>query len=570
MKSSSCHSARVKILFLAILLFAATLIGRLYFLQIVDGATYRAEAEAQYRGSRRADLNRGAIYFETKDGTLVSAATMKSGYDLAIHPNLITNATTTFEKINAILPIAQDDFFTKAGKPSNWEEIKKYLIPEIGEKLLALKIPGVETVSTNWRFYPADKLAANVLGLIGYQGDIIAGRYGLESYYEDVLKRDESNLYQNIFAEIFSGLEKTIIRKSSLEGNIVTTIEPTVENFLEKKLADLNEKWQPAETGGIIINPKTGEIYAMANLPTFNPNNFSSEGNVKIFSNPLVENAYEMGSIIKPLTVAAGLDASVITATTTYNDAGFVELNGRKISNFDKKARGVVNMQEVLNQSLNTGAVFIMRTLGRDTFSQYMFNFGIGEETGIDLPNESPGLANNLKSSRDVEPATASFGQGVSMTPIMTARALSVLANGGLLITPHLVKKIEYTAGFSKNIASDNDKRVLKKEASEEITRMLVEVVDKALLNGEVKQEHFSIAAKTGTAQIANPAGGGYFEDKFLHSFFGYFPAYEPKFLVFLYLYEPVSVNYASQTLTRPFIDIAKFLLNYYNIPPDR
>ncbi|KKT75154.1 MAG: Peptidoglycan glycosyltransferase [Parcubacteria group bacterium GW2011_GWB1_44_7] len=570
MKSNSRHSARVKILFLAILLFAGVLIGRLYFLQIVEGAIYRAEAEAQYLGGQRADFNRGTIYFENKDGTLVSAATMKSGYNLAIHPNLIANASTTFEKINAILPIAQDNFFIKAGKSSNWEEIKKYLNPETGENLLMLKIPGVEIVPANWRFYPAGKLAANVLGLVGYQGDTLAGRYGLESYYEDVLKRDESGLYRNIFAEIFSGLEKTIVKKTSLEGDIITTIEPTVENFLEKKLAALNEKWQSAEAGGIIINPKSGEIYAMANLPTFDPNNFSAESDVNIFSNPLVENAYEMGSIIKPLTVAAGLDAGVITATTTYNDTGFIELNGRKISNFDKKARGIVDTQEVLNQSLNTGATFIMRKLGQKTFSQYFWNFGIGEETGIDLPNESPGLAENLKSSRDLEHATASFGQGIALTPIMTARALSILANGGFLITPHLVKKIEYTAGFSKNISGGNDKRVIKKETSEEITRMLVEVVDKALLNGQIKQEHFSVAAKTGTAQIANPAGGGYFEDQFLHSFFGYFPAYEAKFLVFLYLYKPVGVNYASQTLTQPFIDIAKFLLNYYNIPPDR
>ncbi|MFA6273350.1 MAG: penicillin-binding protein 2 [Candidatus Paceibacterota bacterium] len=560
----------MKILFLGILLFAGVLVSRLYFLQVVMGATYRAEAEAQYLGSRRADFNRGMIYFENKDETLIPAATTKSGYTLAIHPNLITNATTTFEKIETVLVIDRDNFFARAAKLSNWEEIEKYLSPKTGEKLLTLKMPGVDMVPINWRFYPSSKLAANVLGLVGYRGDELAGRYGLESYYEDVLKRDESNLYQNIFAEIFSGLKKTITQKTSLEGDIITTIEPTVENFLEKKLTALNEEWQPAEVGGIIINPKTGEIYAMANLPTFDPNDFSAENDVRIFSNPLVENAYEMGSIIKPLTVAAGLDARVITATTTYNDVGFVELNGRKISNFDGKGRGVVSMQEVLNQSLNTGATFIMRKLGRDTFSKYMFSFGIGEETGIDLPNESPGLANNLNSPRDLEHATASFGQGISMTPIITARALSVLANGGLLITPHIAKKIEYTAGFSKNITSDNGKKVIKKETAEEITRMLVEVVDKALLNGSVKQEHFSIAAKTGTAQIANPAGGGYFEDKFLHSFFGYFPAYEPKFLVFLYLYEPQGATYASQTLTMPFIDIAKFLLNYYNIPPDR
>ncbi|HEY4496434.1 MAG TPA: penicillin-binding transpeptidase domain-containing protein, partial [Candidatus Paceibacterota bacterium] len=363
MKSNSRNSARVKILFLAVLFFAVTLISRLYFLQIVEGVTYRAEAEARYLGSQRADFNRGAIYFETKDSTLISAALMKNGYNLAIHPNLITDATTTFEKINNITPVDQDNFFTKTKKTSNWEEIKKYLNPETGEKLLALKIPGTEILPINWRFYPTGKLAANILGLVGYQDDKLAGRYGLESYYEDVLERDESDLYQNIFTEIFSGLEKTLIKKSGLEGDIITTIEPTVENFFEKKLAILNEEWQPAEVGGIIINPKTGEIYAMANIPTFDPNNFSTENNVKVFSNPLVENAYEMGSIIKPLTVAAGLDAGVIIPTTTYNDAGFVEFNGRKISNFDKKARGIVNIQEILNQSLNTGATFIMQKL---------------------------------------------------------------------------------------------------------------------------------------------------------------------------------------------------------------
>ena len=195
--------------------------------------------------------------------------------------------------------------------------------------------------------------------------------------------------------------------------------------------------------------------------------------------------------------------------------------------------------------------------------------YGLGEETGIDLPNETHGLIQNLDSPRDVEHATAAFGQGIAVTPIEMTRALAVLANGGVLVDPYVTREVDYTFGPSWKYFPNEPKRVLKPETSEEITRMLVTVVDDALLGGEVKLDHYTIAAKTGTAQIPKP-GGGYYEDRYLHTFFGYFPAYDPKFLVFLYVKHPQGVQYASHTLTHPFIDTAKFLLNYYGVPPDR
>jgi cell division protein FtsI/penicillin-binding protein 2 len=277
-----------------------------------------------------------------------------------------------------------------------------------------------------------------------------------------------------------------------------------------------------------------------------------------------------MGSIVKPLTVAAGLDAGAISAQTTYYDGGSIWLNTKKISNYDGKGRGVVSMQEVLNQSLNTGVTFIVQRMGKEKFAKYMLDYALGQETGIDLPNEAHGIVDNLTSPRDIEYATASFGQGLAMTPIATARALSVLANDGTLVTPHLVKRVKYKNGITKTIDIEVGKRVLKSETSEEISRMLVGVVDTALRGGTVKIPNHSVAAKTGTAQIPDTRTGGYYEDKFLHSFFGYFPAYDAKFLVFLYTVEPKGVKYASETLTDSFMDITKFLINYYEIPPDR
>jgi cell division protein FtsI/penicillin-binding protein 2 len=289
---------------------------------------------------------------------------------------------------------------------------------------------------------------------------------------------------------------------------------------------------------------------------------------LSVFNNQLVEGVYEMGSIVKPLTVAIGLDTGAITPTTTYEDRGQLTADGYTIYNYDKKVRGVVDMQEVLSKSLNTGVSFVVSRVGNEEFSEYLLRL-IGEPTGIDLPKEGSPLVSNLKNNRDIEFMTASYGQGIAMTPIAITRALAALGNGGYLVSPHVVSKIEYEVGVSKVIKPEKGAQVFSQKTSEDISRMLTRVVDEALAGGTVALPRHSVAAKTGTAQIARP-GGGYLEDQFLHSFFGYFPAFEPQFIVFLYHVNPKGAEYASQTLTDPFMNITKFLINYYEIPPDR
>ena len=318
------------------------------------------------------------------------------------------------------------------------------------------------------------------------------------------------------------------------------------------------------------MDPRTGDIVALASLPSFDPNDLSLVKNPAIFSNPLVEHVYEMGSIVKPLTMAVALDTGAVTPDSTYEDTGTMTLNGKTIGNYDGVARGQTTMQEILDHSLNMGAATIALKVGRDIFADYFQRLALGQKTGIDQPNEARGIIGNLTTGRDIETATAAYGQGIAVSPIAMARALSALGNGGYLVEPHLVSSINREDGTVYAIETERSRQIFKKESTDQVTRMLVRAVDVALRGGRLKMEHYSIAAKTGTAQIADRTTGGYYSDRYTHSFFGYFPAYDPKFLIFLYQIQPKGTNYASDTLTDPFGELVNFLINYYDIPPDR
>ncbi len=565
---------RIRVITGIVLLLAVVLIGRVYQIQILDGDIYREKAEKQYVHTTQDLYSRGSIFLTTKEGEKVSAASIRSGYVLAFNPTLITNSVIVCDALLENIQIAREKCIERAELVNRtYVEISSTVDEEAAKKIKELKLDGVQLYRNQWRYYPGGSLSARSIGFVGYSDkseNELHGKYGLERYYDEVLLKEREVRSVNFFAEIFSNLGDLVYRKEkSVQGDIISTIEPTVARMLDSVLVETNEKYKSNLTGAIIINPQNGEIYAMNAVPSFDLNNRGSS-TIEQFQNPLVENVYEFGSTIKALTMASGLDSGVINRNTTYYDAGSITLNTFTIKNFDGRGRGTVPMQEILNQSLNTGVAYIASKMGREKFRDYFLNFKLGSETGVDLPNEAYGLVENLHSPREVEYATASFGQGIALTPIAATRALATLGNGGFLITPHLVSKIEYNDGTSKELLYPKGAQVITKETSNEISGMLVTVVDDALAGGKFSMPNHTIGAKTGTAQIANPNGGGYYEDKYLHSFFGYFPAFNPQFLVFMYTVEPKGVRYASETLTEPFMDIAHFLINYYAVPPDR
>src|SRR3989344_3141181 len=513
--STSVLAGRARMLSALFMCAAALLAVRLYFVQIVHGEDYQKSARGQYVEVSSERQGRGDIFFSKKEGDLVAAAVMQSGWGLAIVPAEITDPEQVFETLSSIVPLDKERFFANAAKLGDpYEDVGFRLSDSAAARIRKEKIPGVILAPDQWRSYPADVLAAHAIGFVGYKGDAKVGVYGLEARYEDSLVKT-SGLYVNPFAEIFANVGAALSSDPALnKGSVITSIEPQVQARLEETLSGVLKTYSPKE--------------------------------------------------------AAGIDVGAITPKTTYNNKGCIEKSGKKICNYDGKARGVVPIQEVLNQSLNLGVSFVADTMGHNVFSEYIHAFGLGEKTGIDLPNEARGIIYAIDRGYDVDYASASFGQGIAMTSIETIRALASLANGGVLPSPHVVRGIKLESGIVRDVVPPPGPRVLKIETVQTVSDMLVKVFDKALLGGILKQEHYSIAAKTGTAQIAIPGGGGYYEDRFLHSFFGYFPAHDPKFIVFLVAVEPHGAEFASATLARPFLDIAKYLINYYDIPPDR
>jgi cell division protein FtsI/penicillin-binding protein 2 len=351
--------------------FAVLFIGsRLYFLQIVRADELSERADRSF-ALQQSVFNRGSIFFTTKNGERAAAASLKSGFSLIIDAGLLKDPESTFNEISRFLPLKKEDFLSAVSKGSGSIEIYHKISQENADNISALKLSGVNLVREKWRFYPGNERASHILGFVGYDGESLVGRYGLERYYEDILLRGKSSPYTNFFGELV-GLAGS---KEKLAGDITAGIEPAAQSFLEESINKVQKKFSSKETAGIIMNPKNGEIIAMAATPSFDPNNFQKEKDWRVFVNPLVENVYEFGSIVKPITIASGIDSGVITPDSTYNDEGSLTLDGKTIYNFDKKGRGIVSMQEVLNQSLNTGASFVALKLGTKKFSDYLFYF---------------------------------------------------------------------------------------------------------------------------------------------------------------------------------------------------
>lgn len=564
--------SRIRLILAAILILAFGAVTRLYFVQIVHGENYAQKADRQFSSGSGGLFDRGAIYLSRKDGALISAAALATGFLVAINPQVLGDREAAYEAIAAAAPsvISREAFLSAAAKKSQvYIEVAHRLSNESGQALAARDIPGVQVLRERWRQYPGASLAAQTIGIVSYgSGDTLAGRTGLEAAYDDTLRRSGDSLYRNFFAELFSNVGNLLVdAKDAREGSLITTIEPEVQTRLENGLAKVNQKYASKESGGIIMDPATGEIRAIALYPSYNANELQSVDGA-LLGNRLVEHVHEFGSIMKPLTMASALDAGVITPETTYNDTGCITVDTARLCNWDSKARGVIPMKQIIVQSLNVGASWVATRLGQDLFRSY-FTKLFGEKTGIDLPNEGGALLGNLSKPQQVGYDTAAYGQGIAVTPVQMLRALGAIANGGVMVEPHLVSAVRLNSGIDRALPWSRKTPVFSAAAVRETTQMMTAVVDEKLQNGDAAIPTMSVAAKTGTAQLTN-GQGGYYTDRYFHSFVGFFPSYNPQFIILLYTNDPKNVTYAADTLSPTFLDLVHFLIDYYAVQPDR
>ncbi len=462
------------------------------------------------------------------------------------------------------------------GEESNQLELKEGKIYKIAENDVkeVVKFKGISYTMVTHRYYPEGDVGSHVLGFVGMSDNEFVGKYGLEGFFNEEL----SGQLGLVKAE--RGADRNIVIVNDREyikpingSDLVLTINRSVQFVVCQKLNESAQK-HGADSGNVIImEPNSGAIIAMCSWPNFDPNNYEEVEDIKIFNNPVIFEQYEPGSIFKAITMAAALDQGSITPETTYNDKGQVKIQDWTIKNSDYDTfggHGEASMNTVLELSLNTGAIFAMQQTGIENFAAYVKNFGFGEKTGIELEAESFGNINNLLKNKiqEIYAATASYGQGISVTPLQMITAYAAIANNGILMKPYIVQEIIHNDGSKDITRPIQIRRVISEKAATLLLGMLVNVVESGhAKNAGVKG--YWIGGKTGTAEVASTVARGY-SGRTIHTFIGIAPIDEPKFVMLVKLNDPKDVQFAVSSAAPLFSEIAEFLLQYYQVPKER
>lgn len=554
-----------------LLLVFSVIVYRLFFLQIIKGGVARLEAEAQHSIYKKLVPSRGEIKLAENltVNTIPIAANSKSYLVYAV-PQDVINPSLTAASLSGVLGIDSAEILGKINqKEKKYVPIKKQLTETEQGKIKELKLPGIFFDSEDTRFYPEKSLLSQVVGFVGYKGNTKAGLYGLERYFEKELAGSAGELRAEkdvSGALIFGSKRDEVPAEDGVD--IILTIDKNIQFQAESVLKDAVDN-NSAESGTIIVaNPKTGAILAMANYPDFDPNQYNKVENPRYFNNDAVTGNYEPGSIFKAITMAAAINENKISPDSTFNDTGSVVIDNYTIKNSDNKAHGVVTMTQVLDESLNTGVIYAKEQIGNEKFYQYLKDFGLGQVTGVEL-FETKGNLDNLKQNIRVNYHTATFGQGITVTPIQLIQSYTALANGGKMMKPFLVQSKIKPDGETENTEPQIVRQVITPKTANIISAMLVDVVE----NGHGKKAGvpgYYIAGKTGTAQVPKKDGKGYEENNNIGSFIGFGPAEDPQFVMLVRINHPKDVKFAEVTAAPAWGKMAQFILNYLHIPPTR
>lgn len=554
---------------LIVLVMTLVIIWRMFDIQIMKHGHYLALAQGQQRFESTQMAQRGKIFVHdsvSDDNKLYPMAFDIKNFAVWVVPKQISKKEDTAKKLEALLAIPYNEIFDKINNEKLYiPPVKRGLSLDEATKIKSEKLGGVFVMPEYSRYYPEANLASQVLGFVNADGE---GMYGFEGHYNDELKGTAGNVVgeKDTLGRIINLLDQ----KNPKDGtSYVLTIDRAVQYFVEKKLNESITKYQANSGTVVVMDVQTGGILAMASTPSYDPNNFREYGktNPGIFVNPAIGHLYEPGSIFKPLVMGAAIDKGVVQPETKNTFGESIKVDGYDIHTALDKAYGEETMTQVLENSDNVAMVWISELLGKDDLYKYIKSMNMLDKTGIDLDTEVSGNAPSFKKWRDINRATISFGQGITVTPIELVCAYAMIANKGVYLYPHIVDKIMYENGDQKKIEKQEGERIFKEDTARKLSEMLTSVVE----NGHSKSagvEGFKVAAKTGTAQISKPEGG-YEESEdhlgiYNHSLAGFAPADNPRFAMLVKLEKPKSAKYAESTAGPLFGEIASFLLNYH------
>lgn len=543
MKTSDA-TRRIKWLSAIFLFISALILSRFADMQLFESEGYVKKQAPSLKTLAFIPQERGEVFLADRFGNLMPLAVNRSTFVVYAEPRNVARAEETAQALAEALSLPYPEVLQKVAKPGDpYEVIANRVSEDKARRVNELALPGVGTEREAGRYYPLEASAAHLSGFVGVQNDDPVGQYGVEGFYEESLKKEGGTLKE-----------------------LVLSVDPQIQFKIEEALAGVVIKFQAQGGSVIVMEPSSGRILGLANYPGFNPNEYAKVEHISVFANPAISGQFELGSVFKPVTMAAALNEKAVTPDTTYTDTGEVRFGSYVIRNFDGKSHGKPTMTQVLEQSLNTGIVFAQQQIPKSAFKKYVEQFGFGTRSGVDIQGEAPGNLVNLAKEKDLEYANAAFGQGITMTPLQMLASVSAIANKGLLMTPHVVDKKVYRDDSTELVEIPPVRQVISEETANTLTTMLVSTVE----NGydKAKVPGYFIAGKTGTAQIPNEGAKGYSDDT-LHAFVGFAPAYHPRFAVFVKIDKPQGVRFASQSLAPVFSHIMQYLLTYYEVPPD-
>ena len=566
---------RFKIIIFITFVCGALILGRLFQLQIINH-----NFNSPIINEQIIPASRGRIFVREKENLFPLAINLNQ-YHLIADPQLIREKDKVVEVAEKLAPFldiiiknqsqfikedSQNDDFKNfllrlSKKDDRYELLRKDLTVQEFEEIKSFNLPGVSFNSVSKRYYPEMEFFGHLTGFTRIIDEKQQGQYALEEFFDQGL----TGIAGRQIKKLSSLQIYRTVRKAQPGVDIVLTVDRSLQffvcNLLEKAIKDYK-----ADSGSIILlSPKTGAILALANYPYFDPNEYSKVQDLSLFKNSTISGSFEPGSIFKIITMAGALDSSTVTPVSLFKDTGFVKIDGETIHNVEDENFGTVTMTEILEESINTGAVYVADLLGRELFRNYLKKFGFGGLTDIELSGEVAGDIDNLEREQLIYLATASFGQGIAVTPLQMVTAVGAIANSGQLMKPYIVDEIidgkKITKRKPKAIRS-----VISPSAAAMLSAMMVSVVENGY-GSRAKVPGYLVAGKTGTAQVPQSEGG--YSDEVIHSFVGFAPATDPEFAALIKIDNPKEERFAAATAASVFGDLAEFVLKYYNIPPD-